>query len=214
MSVFLPSGSTLQIASAYGPAKAITALSNANPAVASAAAHGFAASDIIELTSGWARLNNRIARVGAAPVADSFKIDGMDTSDTKLFGAGLGMGSARAITGWTPMPQVLDFNTSGGEAKFATFQFLESDEEQQIPNGRSAMSIALKMADDPSLPCYPVLRAADASRKPTAIMLSLPNGGSVLYNCYVSFNETPELSQNSVMAVKVTLSLLGKATRY
>ncbi|MEN7429158.1 phage tail protein [Chromobacterium sp. TRC.1.1.SA] len=214
MSVSLPSGSTLQIASAYGPAKAISALSNANPAVASSAAHGFAASDIIELTSGWARLNNRIVRVGAAPVTDTFKLDGIDTSDSKLFAAGLGVGSARAVTSWLQIPQVLDFSTSGGDAKFATFQFLESDEEQQIPNGRSAMSIALKIADDPALPCYPALRAADASRKPTAIMLSLPNGGSVLYNSYVSFNETPELSQNNVMAVKVTLSLLGKATRY
>lgn len=214
MAVTLPSGSTLQIASAYGAAKTITAITNANPGEASAVGHGFAAADILEVTSGWQRLNGRIVRVGPAPATDKFKLDTMDTSDTKTYPAGLGVGSARAISGWVPMPQVLEFNTNGGETTYANYKFLESDEEQQIPSGRSAMSIAIKLADDPTLPCYAVLRAASDSRRPTAMMLTLPNGGVLLYNGYVSFNDTPELSQGNLMSVKISFSLIGRPTRY
>lgn len=214
MSVSLPNGATLKLAATYGPAKPITAITNANPAVASAVAHGFLAGAILELTSGWPKLNGRAVRVGAAPAADTFKLENFDSSDATLYPTASAPGSARAVLTWVDLPQALEFSTSGGETQFATYQFLESDTEQQIPSGFSAMSIQVTIADDPTLACYPVLRAASAGRKPIIMLLTLPNGSQIPYNCYVSFNETPTLSKNNVMTVKPSFALIAQPVRY
>ncbi len=139
MSVSLPNGATLKLAATYGAAKPITAISNANPAVASAIAHGFLAGAILEVASGWPKLNGRAVRVGAAPAADTFKLENFDSSDATLYPTASAPGSARAVLTWVDLPQALEFSTSGGETQFATYQFLESDTEQQIPSGFSAM---------------------------------------------------------------------------
>ena len=61
MAARLPDGSTVSLAATYGAAKTITSISNANPAVATAAAHGFANGDLVVINSGWQRLNDRIS---------------------------------------------------------------------------------------------------------------------------------------------------------
>ena len=55
----VPTGSTFYIASAYGSAKTVTIVTNATEAVVTAAAHGFSNGDVVEMTSGWGRLNKR-----------------------------------------------------------------------------------------------------------------------------------------------------------
>jgi len=214
MSVSLPNGATLKLAASYGAAKPITAITNANPAVASAVAHGFTAGAILEVTSGWPKLNGRAVRVGAAPATDTFKLENFDSSDASLFPTASAPGSARAVLTWVDLPQVLEFSTSGGDAQFASYQFLESDTEQQIPSGFSAMTIQVTIADDPTLSCYPVLRAASIGRKPIIMLLTLPNGSQIPYNCYVSFNDTPTLSKGNVMSVKPSFALIAQPVRY
>ena len=66
MAVTLPNGSLVAIASGYGTAKTVSAITNANPGVATSAAHGFTDGDILEVTSGWSRLTNKIVRVDGA----------------------------------------------------------------------------------------------------------------------------------------------------
>lgn len=68
MSVRLPNGTTFAIAASYGPAKAFTAATNAKPAKLSSVAHGFAKGAVLEVSSGWARLDGRVARADAVTV--------------------------------------------------------------------------------------------------------------------------------------------------
>jgi len=156
----------------------------------------------------------RAVRVGAAPATDTFKLENFDSSDASLFPTASAPGSARAVLTWVDLPQVLEFSTSGGDAQFASYQFLESDTEQQIPSGFSAMTIQVTIADDPTLSCYPVLRAASIGRKPIIMLLTLPNGSQIPYNCYVSFNDTPTLSKGNVMSVKPSFALIAQPVRY
>ncbi len=44
--------------------------------------------------------------------------------------------------------------------------------------------------------------------------VALPNGSVILYNGYVSFNETPTLTKGQVMQVRATISLQGRPVRY
>lgn len=213
MSAFLPDGATVAIATAYGSSKSVTAITNANPGVITAAAHGMANGAFYELKSGWQRINDRIFK--AANVAtNAVDVTGIDTTDTTKFAAGSGTGSLREITAWTQITQILEFTTNGGEQQFANFSFLEEDYERQLPTITAAQSIQIGIADDPTLAGYIAMKAAGEARAIRALKVTLPNGSVLLYNGTVSFNETPTLTKGSVMQVNATVSLSGRPVRY
>lgn len=213
MSAFLPDGATVALATAYGSSKSVTAITNANPGVITAAAHGMANGAFYELKSGWQKVNDRVFK--AANVAtNAVDLTGIDTTDTTRFPAGSGTGSLREITAFTQISQILEFTTSGGEQQFANFSFMEEDYERQLPTITSAQSIQIGIADDPTLAGYIALKAAGEARAIRALKVTLPNNSVIMYNGYVSFNETPTLTKGSVMQVTATISLQGRPTRY
>lgn len=214
MSVKLPNGSIFAIAAAMAAVTPVTVLSNANPAEATAAAHTLVDGDIVEIVSGWTRLDGRIGRVDGA-AAGTFDLEGYDTTNVGLYPAGAGVGSVRKVSTWQEIKQTLTSTSQGGEQQFYTYSFLEdTGDDKQIPTTRSARSIALTIADDPSLPQYAVLKAADEDRQPRAIRFRLPNGDAIYFMAYVSMSDMPTTTKNEAMAITVTLSLTGKPTRY
>ena len=100
MSVSLPNGVLLALATAYAAPQTISAISNASPGVATCTAHGYANGDILEITSGWSRLNNKLVRA-ASVAANTFQLEGIDTSSTSLYPAGSGIGTVRKVTTFT-----------------------------------------------------------------------------------------------------------------
>ncbi len=214
MSVSLPNGSTIAIASGYGSADAFAAISNAVEAVVSDPAHNFANGDVVEITSGWVRLTGRLARVKSAVANTSYVLEGIDTSDIARYPAGGGVGSCRKVTGWTQISQVLSSSSTGGEQQFKEYAFLEDGAQRRIPTTKSAQGYTLAIADDPLQPHYAVLKAADTDRSPRGIKITLANNSPIFANAYVSMNDTPTLTVNEIMALEVTLSLLSSTTRY
>ena len=213
MAVKLPNGATVHIASGFAAFKEVTAITNATEAVVTAAGHGLNDGDFVLLRSGWGKLNERVFQIGGK-TNDTFKLVGVDTSDTDAFPAGGGTGRVNKITVWTQIPQIIEFSTSGGEQQFVDFGFLEDDYEQQIPSTQSALSITVKIADDPSLPGYKaVVKASDAGGK-TPLRLVLKGGGQIVYNGYPSLNKTPEMTRNQIMAVTLAYAVSGPAARY
>lgn len=214
MSVKLPNGAIVAIASGYGASKTMSAVSNAGTAVATLeSSHGVAQGEFIEVTSGWSRLNNRIVRAGTVD-ANDVALDGINSTSTAIYPSGGGTGSVREITGWTQLTQILESSTSGGEQQFLEYQFLEDDAQKRIPTFKSASGLTFSVADDPSLAGYILAATANDDRLPRAVRVTLPSGSIILYNAYISLNPTPSLTVNSIMAVQVTLSLLNEPVRY
>ncbi|WP_370683016.1 phage tail protein [Pseudomonas syringae pv. atrofaciens] len=209
----LPNGATLQIASAYGAAIPVTALSNANPAVANAAAHGLADGDIIAVTSGWTRLNDRAVRV-ANSLSGTFALEKINTLNVQPYPAGSGAGSVREVTAFVEISQITDVGTSGGDQQFTTFGFLADDDDRQLPTSKNPISMSFTVADDPDLPYVAVVEEADEDKQPRVLRLNLPGGSVILYSAYVSITATPTLSRNNVMSRTITISLAGRSTRY
>ncbi|WP_122408992.1 phage tail protein [Pseudomonas viridiflava] len=209
----LPNGATFQIASAYGAAIPVTALSNANPAVATSAAHGLSDGDIIAVTSGWTRLNDRAARV-ANSLTGTFAFERINTLNTQPYPAGSGVGSVREVTAFVEISQITDVATSGGDQQFLTFGFLADDDDRQLPTTKNPISMAITVADDPDLPYVAVVEAADEDKVARVLRLNLPNGDSILYNAYVTITSTPALARNNLMTRVITISLAGRPTRY
>ncbi|MDU8454811.1 phage tail protein [Pseudomonas syringae group sp. J254-4] len=209
----LPNGATLQIASAYGAAIPVTALSNANPAVATAAAHGLSDGDIIAVTSGWTRLNDRATRVSKS-LSGTFALENINTTNVQPYPAGSGLGSVRKVTSFVEVPQITEVNTSGGDQQFLTFGFLADDDDRQMPTTKNPISMSFTVADDPDLPYVAIVEAADDDKQTRVLRLNLPGGSSIVYNAYVSITTTPTLGRNNLMTRVMTLSLAGRPTRY
>ena len=214
MAFTLPNGTTISIASTYGSSTVTTSVSNATEAVAAlTSATGFSAGCIVEVTSGWSKLDRRIARVKTL-VSLNATLESVDTSSTTKFPSGSGVGSARPISAWTQISQITEITSDGGTQGFATYSTIDDTTERQIPTNKSAMSLKLKVGDDVSLPHYALLVAADDDKLPRAIRAVLPNGSIIFYNCFVSINKTPSLTKDQVMVLDVTLSLVSDVTRY
>lgn len=215
MAVQVANGSIVAIENGSAVAVVVSAISNATQGVATtSAAHGLAVGDIAEVTSGWSRLTNKIIRVGAVPTATTFTLEGIDTTNTSIYPAGGGAGTVAKVTGFTQLPQILNSSSSGGEQQFLEFQFLEADAQQRIPTFKNAAGLTFTVADDPLLPGQQLARIANDDRLPRAIRVTLANGGILLYNAYVSIGAIPTLTVNELLAVEVSLSLLGTPTRY
>ena len=213
MAVKLPNGATVHIATALEAAKKVTAATNAAEAVLTSTAHGLATGDFVLLKSGWGKLNERVFQVSGV-ATDTFKLVGIDTTNTDNFPAGSGGGTVQKITGWTNISQIIEFSTSGGEQQYVDFGFLEDDYEQQIPSTQSAMSISIKIADDPSLDGYKAaVKASDAGTQ-TPLKIVLKGGGQIVYNGYPSLNKTPEMTRNQLMAVTLSYAVSGPVNRY
>ena len=213
MAARLPDGAIVSLATTYGSVLTVSGITNANPGVATSTAHGLANGDLVLITSGWSNLNNRIVRV-ATSATNTFALEGIDTTSTSLYPAGSGAGTATKITALTQVSQIMGFTTSGGDQQFANFSFLEQNFETQIPTIFSAQSIQMDIADDPTLAGYIALKAASDARAVRALKLAMPDGSFILYQGYVSFNETPTLTKGQVMTVKATFSLQSRPVRY
>ena len=215
MTVQIANGSTVYIASGYGAVKAMSALTNAAPPIATLeGGHNVVEGDFIEVTSGWSRLTNKIIRASDVDTNGVIELEGYDTSSTTIYPAGSGTGSVREISGWTQLTQILESGSNGGEQQFLEYQFLEADAQVRIPTFKSAAGLTFSIADDPALAGYILACAANDDRAQRAVKIVLANGSVILYNCYVSLNKTPSLTVNNLMACQVTLSMLNEPMRY
>lgn len=212
MSVSLPNGIVLALATAYAANISVTAASNAAESVLTVA-NTLAAGDYVEFVSGWSRANNRIFRV-KSPTAANLVLEGLDTTSTTQYPAASGTGMIRKINTWTQITQIMGCTSSGGEPQYQTFSFLEQDFDSQIPTTTSAQSLALEIADDPALAGYQALKVVAQTRAVTALRATLPAGGFILYNGIYAFDETPSLTKGNLMSVKAGVALQGRPVRY
>jgi hypothetical protein len=155
----------------------------------------------------------RIFRVKAA-TGTTVTLEAFDTTSTKIFPAGAGVGSVRKISTWTPIPFMKAFEVSGGDPKFNTEEYLDYPDEISMPNGFSATTVTMTIADDPTLPHHAVLLAATDAGTPTAVKVNLPSGAPILYNGYAAFNPNPAMTKGQGMTVKCGLALQGRVVRY
>lgn len=214
MAAFFPNGSIVSLGTTYGTAKTITDISNANPGVATSAAHGYSDGDILLISSGWPRLDQAIVRVDNSD-SGTFALEGFDTSDTTQFPTGGGAGTAREVTAWTALSQITNSSVTGGEQQFFQWQYLEDGAQRQRPTFKNARTMTFTMDFDASLAWHAALLAADRSGEPHALRVALPAGGTIYYNVYVGFDGEPTLDINQNMQVTASFAFANpRSQRY
>lgn len=213
MAYYFPEGSSQQFSQTFASAKTITAMTNANPAVATSVAHGYTTNDEILLTTGWEDATDSAYKITVLS-ADTYSVLGLDTTNTGFFPAGNGVGTSQKISGWASIPQILTVNTSGGDPKFTDVQLLSKRNGIKIPTGFNAISVTLTMAHDASQVNYITMVGISRNLSKVAFKQVI-SGGAVTYGYgYMSVSEFPKLNNNNVNAVDAALTVLGRAISY
>jgi hypothetical protein len=213
MAYFFPEGSSQQFSQTFASAKTITALTNANPAVATSTAHGYATNDEILLTSGWEDATDSVYKVTVID-ANSFSIQGLDTSNTSFFPAGTGTGSAQKMSGWTAIPQVLTISSSGGDARFTDVAPLSKRNAVKIPTGFNATSVTLSLAHDASNANYQTMLGISRTLTKVAFKQVISGGATTYGYGYMNVSEMPKLNNNQVNTVDAAITVLGRSISY
>ena len=214
MSVTLATGTQVSIASTYGTGFTISAISNANPAVATlSGSHGVVIGDFIEITSGWDLLTGRVVRVSNVSTND-VTLEGINTSSTTNYPVGTGTGTGREITAWTNITQIQSVATSGGDINFADITTITDTTQKQVPTTRSAQQINFTVFDDPALSWYAVAQTASDAKAVTALRLVFPNASRLLANGYFSVQKTPTVAVNAPLTAVLGFSASADPMRY
>jgi hypothetical protein len=211
---YFPNGTQYAVSSALAAAIAISAISNADPGVATTATVP-TDGDILLLSSGWSALNDTVVRVDGADVGD-FELEDIDTTSTTRFPAGEGAGTYQKVSTWEPLSQINDVALSGGEQQFYEFQYVE-DREGRVrrkPTTRSARALEFMLDHDPDLDWYATLSAADAAGELVVLRAILPSGDTLYYLGYPSFDKQPTQTKNVNMQNKFILSMVCEPKRY
>jgi Phage tail tube protein, TTP len=206
-------GSVFQFSKTFAAAKTITAVTNASPAVATSSAHGYVDNDIVLVESGWEDLNESVVKVDQID-ANSFSLLGVNATDTNFFPAGAGTGTAKLVSNWKAMPQVLSISSSGGDPRFTTVQPLAKRNATNIPTGFNAASITITMAYDPANAVYQEMLDISRGLQKVAFRMVLAGGVQALGYGYLSVSEVPQLNNNQVNQVTASFSLLARPVSY
>lgn len=207
----LSNGTQVFVEGSRGDAIAVTAISNAvTPVLTVADSTGIVAGDYLLFTSSASTLlADKQVRVTAI-TGTSITVEGIDTSNTTKFPAGL-TGEVVKITAWFEVPCVQDVSTDGGEQQFVNFQCLSDDREQQIPTYKSAVTNTFTFAHEYTNPVYPVLREYDETGVVVAIRLFVPRAQEMrLQSGTIAFNDTPTIGVNEIETVSIAVSIRGR----
>ena len=213
MAYFFPEGAKLNFSTTLAAAKTITALTNANPAVATSTAHGYVTGDEIVLTSGWDDATDTIYKVTTID-ANSFSIQGLNTTNTATFPVGTGTGSARKLSAWNEIPQVLTVSTQGGDPRFTTVSPLGRKNDISVPVGYNAMSMQITMGHDPSNSVYTTMLDISRTLALVGFKLVLSSGATGYGYGYMSVAEAPALNKGQTNQVSGALTFLNRFISY
>lgn len=212
----VPTGTTFFIASAFGTVLTTSAASNAAECVLSmASTTGLVNGDIVEVTSGWGRLNLRAYRIKNVVANTSITLEGADTTNTGFFPPGSGAGSVRRVSTFTQITQVLGNSSSGGDPRTVNYKYVESDVEYSINDGFSASQFTLQLdADSIGTAGYTAARNLTEVQSNTIMRITMRSGSLLLVPCTIALNESVQLNDGQINQVTLAVNSNNRLVRY
>lgn len=209
-----PEGSKFYYSNTFAAAKTLTAITNANPGVASSVAHGYANGDVLMFDSPWEDLAGTVIRV-ASTAADTFALEGVDTTDTRYFPPGGAAGTTvEAVTNWVEIPQVLTIDTTGGDPVYTEIALLARRNSTKVPTGFNATETTLSLAHDPTNATWQAMLSISRALTPIAFKMVLGGGGTSYGYGYMACSENPKLARGNVNSVDVAIAFSGRTFAY
>ena len=201
----------IDIESALGPAKTITAISKVTEAVVTAT-HDFAVGDYVRLIgiAGMQQMDEVVARVKTVSTTVSFVLEGVDSTLFDTFTSG----TVKKITFGTAMSTAQDISASGGDAQYTPTTTIHSELDTQIPTGVNILMFTMNNIFDPADVGLLALRAASRAKTSLAIKFNFASGAKICFGAFISAPLTPTGSTGAVVQTPVSLSARALPTAY
>lgn len=212
MAVHYWSNVAVAMQSALGAAKTISAITKADPGVASSTSHGLSGGEFVFLEiQGMHQLNKRVSRVELdSPGANAFNLEGIDTTDYDTFSSG----SAKVITFGTTVSTLTNINASGGDPEFADITTIHDNIRVQVPTVSSPLTFTFESLWDPSNAGLLALKEASDAIVERAFRFTFSDGAILVFSGYVSAPMLPTGSAQDKVTTPVTITAQGRTTVY
>lgn len=167
-------GVRVEIAATYSGAKTVTAVTLANPGVATSTAHGLA-NDTVgywTVTSGMPQLNGQATRV-KNQATNTFELQGLDTTNFSAFSAG----TFTPVATWQTLAEATSYSIGGGASeKMDVTTLLDTTRQEEIgllPVQNVTMNI---IAQDTPSAAMLLLESAVQTQSRVTVRITLANG--------------------------------------
>ena len=167
-------GVRVEIAATYSGAKTVTAVTLANPGVATSTAHGLA-NDTVgywTVTSGMPQLNGQATRV-KNQATNTFELQGLDTTNFSAFSAG----TFTPVATWQTLAEATSYSIGGGASeKLDVTTLLDTTRQEEIgllPVQNVTMNI---IAQDTPSAAMLLLESAVQTQSRVTVRITLANG--------------------------------------
>jgi len=208
--------SILRVETARAATKAITGITNANPGVVTATAHGYSNGDIvlIEDVVGMKQINGRVF-VAANVATNTFELRGIDTTDTDVFGAYASGGNSYELT-LTAVGNVLDVNAQRDAANEIDLTNLDSDAKEFTLGLQGSWSMDVTIDIDSANAGQAELTKAESDRVARGITITTPAPSSKVWAglAYVQgagFTASPDATLRGTLRLRGTGLPMGWA---
>lgn len=194
---------TVRVESTRGSAIAVTAITLADPGVATSVAHGLANGDVVEwdISAGMVELAGQAVRV-ANVAADTFELEGLDTTDYTTWTAGDAyeitafhtLSNAQSITMPNPAPERIDVTTLIDKTKQYLYGLADA------PDG------SITGIYDPLNAGVVAIKAATKSNTDLVFKIDWAGGQFTIFNASVSGGTGFDLSQNAAATAPISFT--------
>lgn len=196
--------------SAIATSKVITAITQADPAVVSSVAHGYANGDYVLMAAqGMTQVNGRVFRVSGV-ATDSFELEGIDSTGFDAFTSG----DAKSLTFGTSLTTVTAVSGSGGDFDFIDTTTVHDDIKTQIPGLPSALTYNFENIWDISDAALAAMKLASDNQGERAFLFTFPNGQKMTFNGFVGASLVPGGSAQDKVTTSTTITAFGTPTYY
>lgn len=211
---YFPNGAKFSFATTLAAAVPITAISNADPAEASAAVLP-ADGDIVILDSNWTDLAEQ-ATYAKNPGGGTFELAQIDTTDEGIFFPGEGAGNYRVVSDFISISQVREVSMSGGDINTFSWGYVDDSSLRQRsrPTDSNPLVLQFTLDWDPDKPWAVELEKASKKRMLTVLRERLPTGDVLLYSGYIGYQKTPSHTRNENMTVTATMTINSDPIRF
>lgn len=197
-------GVSMSAQSALAAAKTITAITKANPAVATSTAHGYTNGQwVIMKITGMYQMDKRMLRV-ANVTANTFELEGIDSTLYDTFSTG----TAEQATLGTVIATVTNVNPSGGTLQYVDTTTVHQQIKTQIPDVADAIVYTMTNIWDPADAGLLALKAYSESKIEKGFLVGWPSGKKAAMYGFVACTLIPGGSGLVTTETAFTLSSL------
>lgn len=199
-------GVRVEIAATYSAAKVVTAVTLANPGVATSAAHAMA-NDTVGYWSGvagMAQLEGQATRV-KNQATNTFELQGLNTTNYSAFAAG----NFTPVATWATLSEATSYSIGGGAAEkldvTRLIDITKQEEQGLLPVSNVSMNV---IAQDTPSAAMLLLESAVQTQGAVVVRITLPNGAVRVYRAEPSL-PGEDVQQGQVCTGSLDMAVKG-----